>query len=224
MRNEIVDLLFHREDDARSRTGRSPTIASMTLATRNVSVSPKESPVRRRPLFRRARSTSVRGDCRRPHGDGPCELCLPWTHQRISYRILGRAAFPLFAFAIACNLLRGTRRSGRTPQKLILLGIVSQPLYATLMASDEGDVTFTLSASAVLIVALRGAAELRSSALSFSLLSPQYSVHSFEFGLEWIMRIAGMLFPLCLLCARRQALAPDLAYLVAVCAELVPDR
>lgn len=67
---------------------------------------------------------------------------------------LGRAAFPLFAFAVACNLTRGTSAWGYV-EKLILLGIVSQPLYATLMVSDEANILFTLATGVVLAVALR---------------------------------------------------------------------
>jgi len=46
---------------------------------------------------------------------------------------LGRPAFPLFVFAMVCNLIRGTDAL-EYAGKLILLGVFSQPLYATLMA------------------------------------------------------------------------------------------
>jgi hypothetical protein len=67
---------------------------------------------------------------------------------------LGRPVFPLFAFALVCNLIRGTKVPDYVG-KLILLGVVSQPLYATLMVTDEGDVLFTLAVGAVLVTALR---------------------------------------------------------------------
>src|SRR6516164_10117442 len=43
---------------------------------------------------------------------------------------LDRISFPLFCFAIACNLLRGTP-TPRYVQMLLLLGIVTQPIYAS---------------------------------------------------------------------------------------------
>ena len=109
---------------------------------------------------------------------------------------LGRAAFPLFAFAIACNLLRGTREWAYT-QKLILLGIVSQPLYATLMASDEGDILFTLSASAVLIVGLRTRPIAVQHFVFFVAVAAIFSsLFRVRAGVDY--GIAGMLFPVVL--------------------------
>jgi hypothetical protein len=40
-------------------------------------------------------------------------------------------------------------------EKLILLGVVSQPIYATLMATDEGNTIFTLAVGVVIIMALK---------------------------------------------------------------------
>ena len=62
---------------------------------------------------------------------------------------LGRPVFPLFVFAMVCNLIRGTDALEYVG-KLILLGVVSQPFYATLMATDQGNTLFTL---AVLVMA-----------------------------------------------------------------------
>jgi len=67
---------------------------------------------------------------------------------------LGRPVFPLFVFALVCNLMRGTNAPDYIG-KLILLGVVSQPLYATAMAASLGNVLFTLAVGAVVAVALR---------------------------------------------------------------------
>jgi hypothetical protein len=66
----------------------------------------------------------------------------------------GRSVFPLFAFALVCNLMRGTNIAGYV-RRLILLAVVSQPLYATAIGVSVGDVLFTLAAGAVVAVALR---------------------------------------------------------------------
>jgi hypothetical protein len=67
---------------------------------------------------------------------------------------LGRPVFPLFVFALACNMARGTSTPSYV-EKLILLGVVSQPVYATLFVSDIGNTLFTLAVGAVIISVLR---------------------------------------------------------------------
>jgi hypothetical protein len=67
---------------------------------------------------------------------------------------LGRPVYPLFAFALACNLLRGA-----TPwpyvQRLVLIGVISQPIFSSLMPVNYANILFTLAAGACVIVALR---------------------------------------------------------------------
>ena len=67
---------------------------------------------------------------------------------------LGRPVFPLFVFVMACHLMRGTDARGYV-EKLIVLGVVSQPFYATLFNLDQANTVFTLAAGAVLVVVLR---------------------------------------------------------------------
>lgn len=66
---------------------------------------------------------------------------------------LGRPVFPMFAFALVCNLMRGTNAPDYV-RRLILLGVVSQPLYATAMAAGVANILFTLAAGAVVALAL----------------------------------------------------------------------
>jgi TraX protein len=67
---------------------------------------------------------------------------------------LGRPVFPLFVFVLACHLMRGTATQGYV-EKLIVLAVVSQPFYATLLNIDMANPVFTLAAGAVLVIVLR---------------------------------------------------------------------
>jgi hypothetical protein len=66
----------------------------------------------------------------------------------------GRLAFPLFSFALACNLLRGAKAPGYL-QMFLLLGALAQPFYAAAFASDQADTLFTLAAGAAIAIFLR---------------------------------------------------------------------
>jgi len=106
---------------------------------------------------------------------------------------LGRIVFPLFCFALACNLQRGTR----VPEyvgMLLLLGVVSQPIYANALTADDGNILFTLAVGATILAVLR----TRSLWLQHAVLgvgvaavfTPWVRARSgLDFGL------AGMLFP-----------------------------
>jgi TraX protein len=106
---------------------------------------------------------------------------------------LGRIAFPLFCFAVACNLQRGTR----VPEyvgMLLLLGAVSQPIYATALGGDDGNILFTLAVGATILAALRTRSLLLQHAVLAigvaAIFSPWIRARSgLDFGL------AGMLFP-----------------------------
>ena len=66
---------------------------------------------------------------------------------------IGRAAFPLFVFAIAVHLLRGVR-PWPFVQRLLLLAVVSQPAYALAFGSKDANTVFTLAIGATMAVLL----------------------------------------------------------------------
>jgi hypothetical protein len=106
---------------------------------------------------------------------------------------LGRPVFPLFVFALACNLMRGTKVSDYA-EKLILLGVVSQPIYATLMATDAGDTLFTLAVGAVIVVALRRQHLMAQHFVFFAAVATIFiSPFRVREGLDY--GLAGMLLP-----------------------------
>jgi hypothetical protein len=105
----------------------------------------------------------------------------------------GRAVFPLFAFALVCNLIRGTNVPDYVG-KLILLGVVSQPIYATFTATGEGNTLFTLAVGAVLIVALRLQRPMVQHLIFLAgIVAIFSSLFRVREGLDY--GIAGMLFP-----------------------------
>lgn len=127
---------------------------------------------------------------------------------------LGRPAFPLFAFTLACNLLRGTDPPNYVA-RLILLGVISQPIYATLTAADEANILFTLAVGAVIVMALRPQ-HLMVQHLVFlagiaTIFSPVFRAQE---GMEY--GLAGMLLPaaLCLTLEGRRSHILWLALLV----------
>lgn len=65
----------------------------------------------------------------------------------------GRIAFPLFCFVLACHLVRGLE-PGRYVRTLLLVGILTQPLFAAAFSTDQANVLFTLGVGAVLAAAL----------------------------------------------------------------------
>jgi hypothetical protein len=111
---------------------------------------------------------------------------------------LGRAAFPLFVFALVCNLMRGTRLTSYV-ERLILLGVVSQPIYATTMSDPQGNILFTLAVGAVVAAALRAQRPMTQHLVFAGGIAIVFSkfFHArdcLDYG------IAGMLFPAALLC------------------------
>jgi hypothetical protein len=105
----------------------------------------------------------------------------------------GRIAFPLFAFVLACHCLRGTRPAGYV-QRLLLWGVVSQPIYTFVLGGVEGNTIFTLAVAATVITALKQQSRLLQHAvflvgalLIFSGFVPVRS--GVDYGL------AGVLFP-----------------------------
>jgi hypothetical protein len=114
-------------------------------------------------------------------------------HEANTWWKLGRIAFPLFCFALACNLQRGTR----VPEyvgMLLLLGAVSQPIYAMALGGEDGNILFTLAVGATILVALRTRSLLLQHAVLATgvaaIFSPWIRARSgLDFGL------AGMLLP-----------------------------
>jgi len=115
------------------------------------------------------------------------------AHEANIWWKLGRIVFPLFCFATACNLRRGTRVPDYIAM-LLLLGVVSQPIYAKALSADDGNILFTLAVGATILTALR----TRSLWLQHAVLgvgvtavfTPWIRARSgLDFGL------AGMLFP-----------------------------
>ena len=106
---------------------------------------------------------------------------------------LGRIAFPLFCFAVACNL----RRGASVPEyvgMLLLLGAVSQPIYAKALGAHDGNILFTLAVGATIIAVLRTKSLLLQHAVLAvgvaAVFNPWLPARpGLDFGL------AGMLFP-----------------------------
>lgn len=67
---------------------------------------------------------------------------------------LGRIAFPLFAFALACNLKRGASLPDYIV-RLLLIGAVAQPIYAAVLKDDDANTLFTLAVGMAIATALR---------------------------------------------------------------------
>lgn len=65
----------------------------------------------------------------------------------------GRLAFPLFAFAIAAHLLRGIQ-TWPYVQRLVLLAVVSQPVFAIGFATSDPNTVFTLAVGVALAALL----------------------------------------------------------------------
>jgi hypothetical protein len=106
---------------------------------------------------------------------------------------LGRPVFPLFAFALVCNLMRGANTQNYL-EKLILFGILSQPIYATLVATEVGNTLFTLAVAAVLVVSLRSWHPVVQHLVFLAGIATIFSqFFRAQQGLDY--GLAGMLFP-----------------------------
>lgn len=110
---------------------------------------------------------------------------------------LDRIPFPLFCFVIACNLLRGTP-TPRYVQMLLLLGIVTQPIYALALPWDGANVLFTLAAGVCVTEVLRqqGARTqhiIFAIGVAVTFAFPKLTKTGWEFGID------GVLFPAAIL-------------------------
>ncbi|PPS43610.1 TraX family protein [Chroococcidiopsis sp. TS-821] len=64
--------------------------------------------------------------------------------QVFMFRVIGRLSFPLFAWLLAQGE-RYTRSFPRYLQRLVLLGLLSQPLYVLTLSGTRPNILFTLS-------------------------------------------------------------------------------
>jgi TraX protein len=106
---------------------------------------------------------------------------------------LGRISFPLFAFALVCNLRRGAKVSDYVA-RLVALAVVSQPIYAIVFGYDDGDIVFTLAVGAVIATLMCKLKPLPQHGVflagTAAIFCPYAQARSgLDFGL------AGMLFP-----------------------------
>jgi hypothetical protein len=108
-----------------------------------------------------------------------------------------RIPFPLFCFAIACNMLRGTPTPGYV-QMLLLLGVISQPIYALTLHPEIANILFTLAAGVCVADVLRRQ-DTKIQHITFAIgvmitfAFPSITKAGLEFG------IAGILFPAAIL-------------------------
>lgn len=127
---------------------------------------------------------------------------------------LGRIAFPLFCLVAACHLARGSE-PGRYAATLLLIGIVTQPVYAVAFpyGGTEASILFTLAAGAVLGPALATIGPWRhavlASGLALVLVVPRIAQTGVDFGL------AGVMLPAVLFLALRRPW-PDALWLLAL--------
>jgi hypothetical protein len=75
-------------------------------------------------------------------------------HRIRAFWDLGRVAFPLFSFVVACNLLNGAKPL-RYLQKLLLFGVASQPIYAAAFISNQAGPLVTLAIGAAVAANLQ---------------------------------------------------------------------
>jgi len=106
---------------------------------------------------------------------------------------LGRISYPLFAFVLACQVLRGADRS-RALATLLLAGIATQPIYAAAFdyGSREASILFTLAAGFALAEALVRTREpvrhlVLAAGIGSMLLAPHWARSGVDFGLAGIV-------------------------------------
>lgn len=63
--------------------------------------------------------------------------------QFLIFRIIGRLAFPLFAYGVAQGYYR-TRNFSNYSQRILVLGLISQPIFHLLFKSDYINICFSL--------------------------------------------------------------------------------
>lgn len=107
---------------------------------------------------------------------------------------LGRGAFPLFAFSMACHLLRKPKLENYL-HRLVLFALLSQPVYMLAFQQNSLNILFTLVLGAIVGVWLLRQSEWWRHALCV------LSISSFFFKDPMDFDIAGVLLPGMLACA-----------------------
>jgi TraX protein len=74
------------------------------------------------------------------------EVCFEGAYAWMYY--LGRGAFPLFAFAMACHLLEHVPLS-KYVERLTIFALISQPVFALAFYEDAGNILFTLALGSI---------------------------------------------------------------------------
>ena len=75
------------------------------------------------------------------------------NHASLLWKI-GRIVYPLFCFALVCNIQRGTSVT-KYLATLLVAGAVAQPFYAGALDETDGNILFTLAVGIAIIAALR---------------------------------------------------------------------
>ena len=111
---------------------------------------------------------------------------------------IGRVSFPLFCFAVACNLARGAPLPGYL-RRLLLFGVLTQPIFGlAFRGHDQGNVLIALALGALVAATLRQrGAGLQHALLALGsvlVLVPALRANTgFEFGLAGLLLIAVLL-------------------------------
>jgi hypothetical protein len=120
------------------------------------------------------------------------EGAYPWMWR------LGRIAYPLFAFALAVQVLRRADR-GSAVATLLLAAVAAQPFYAAAFAygTREANILFTLAAGSVLAQALLRACDpwrhgVLAAGFGATLLLPGWTLTGVDFGLGGVMLPAAL--------------------------------
>jgi hypothetical protein len=109
---------------------------------------------------------------------------------------IGRIAFPLFAFALAINLLRGNA-SLKYVATLSTLGVFCQPVFASVMDVTYGNVLFTLAASiGVAILLLSRSLWVQHAVFLASVMAIFTPFLKTQSGIDF--GLAGVMFPIAL--------------------------
>ncbi len=113
---------------------------------------------------------------------------------------ISRVAFPLFCFVLSCHLVRGKPLSPYL-YNLILLAVISQPVYAFVLQDQPANILFTLAAGACVADKLRRQNPTvqhvaMALAVIFSFASPTIAKMGVDYGIDGIFLPAAILLVL----------------------------
>jgi hypothetical protein len=109
---------------------------------------------------------------------------------------LGRGAFPLFAYAMACHLIKRPKLDNYL-QRLLIFALFSQPAYVLALHDNSGNILFTLACGAIVGAWVIGEAGWRRHVLFTLALSSFFFSDFLDFGL------VGVMLPTAIACALR---------------------